>query len=177
MRLIENYLFILLGNSFRFFVPLKPHHVFGVKPPWLLLQRLCGQVLGFSPFQVVKDEKESLGREPMEKIQRIGCQRNRLWIVGRRHVGWSRKVMPQPFRVRGVRHVIKCGFQWLVLNLKNRTNKHFFNLNRSSWHSWRNPWRKSAHLLFFTERHRSERSDTEQRRNVSFACGRGRLRN
>lgn len=62
-------LFILLGNSLRFFVPLEPHHVFGMKPPGLLLQCLSGQVLGFSPFQVVKNEEERLRREPMEKIQ------------------------------------------------------------------------------------------------------------
>lgn len=80
------YLFILLGNSLRFFVPLEPHHVFGMKPPGLLLQCLSGQVLGFSPFQVVKNEEERLRREPMEKIQRIRSQGYRLWIVRWRHV-------------------------------------------------------------------------------------------
>lgn len=65
-------------------------------------------------------------------------------IVRRRHIRRPGQVMAQTLRVGRVRHVVERRFQRLVLN-----------------------------LLFFTERHRSERSDAEQRRNVSFACGRG----
>lgn len=53
----KTYLFVFFINHFRFFMPLEPHHILSVKPPALLLEDFCSQVLGFRSFQVVKDEE------------------------------------------------------------------------------------------------------------------------
>lgn len=41
----------LIRNGLGFFVPLKPHHVLRVEPPWLLLQGFGCQILGLSALQ------------------------------------------------------------------------------------------------------------------------------
>lgn len=38
-------LFKLICDGLRFFMSLKPHHILGVKPPGLLFQSLCRQIL------------------------------------------------------------------------------------------------------------------------------------
>lgn len=47
----------LLVNNLRLLVPLKPHHVLGVKPPTLLLQSFRRQVLPFRALHIVKYEE------------------------------------------------------------------------------------------------------------------------
>lgn len=51
-------LFIFIVNDLRFLVSLEPHHVFGVEPPALLLQRLGRQVLSLGPLHVVEDKEQ-----------------------------------------------------------------------------------------------------------------------
>lgn len=41
----------LIGDGLGFFMPLEPHHVFGVKPPGLFLQSFSCQILGFGSLQ------------------------------------------------------------------------------------------------------------------------------
>lgn len=52
-------LFIFIGDRLWFFMPLEPHHIFGVKSPRLFFKCLSSQVLGFSAFHIVKDKEES----------------------------------------------------------------------------------------------------------------------
>jgi len=92
-------------------VPLEPHHVLGVEPPRLLLQGFGGQVLRFGALQIVEDEEERFGRQPMEKLERVGSERHRLRVIRRRHVRRARQVGAQPFRVGRVRHVVERRFQ------------------------------------------------------------------
>jgi len=52
-------LFKLIVDNLGFLVSLEPHHVLGVEPPALLLQRLGRQVLGLGTLHVVEDEEQS----------------------------------------------------------------------------------------------------------------------
>ena len=54
------HLFILVIDHLGFLVALEPHHVLGVKPPTLLLERLGSQVLGLGALHVVEDEEKRL---------------------------------------------------------------------------------------------------------------------
>lgn len=49
------HLFELVSDSLGLLVPLEPHHVLGVKPPWLFLQSLGRQVLSLGALRG-KDE-------------------------------------------------------------------------------------------------------------------------
>ena len=93
MIIISNwpaYLLVLFSDSLGLFVPLKPHHVLGVEPPRLLLERFGGQVLGFRALQIVEDEEQRLGRQAVKEVQVVRRQRNRLWIIRRCRVGRPR---------------------------------------------------------------------------------------
>lgn len=53
-----------VGTRFKFvrdllwlFVPLEPHHQLGMEPPGHPLQGLCSEILGFCPFEVIKNEE------------------------------------------------------------------------------------------------------------------------
>lgn len=45
------YLFKLISDSLGLLVPLEPHHVLGVKPPWLFLQSLSWQILSLGALR------------------------------------------------------------------------------------------------------------------------------
>ena len=67
----------LIIDHFWLLVSLEPHHILGVKPPTLLLQRLSGKVLRLSALHVVENEEESLRRKSLEEVNGItalwGC--------------------------------------------------------------------------------------------------------
>ena len=61
----------LIIDHFWLLVSLEPHHILGVKPPTLLLQRLSGKVLRLSALHVVENEEESLRRKSLEEVNGI----------------------------------------------------------------------------------------------------------
>ena len=77
------YLLKLIIDHFWFLVSLEPHHILGVKPPTLLLQRLCRQVLRLSSLHVVENEEERLRRKSLEEVDGItalwGCLK--FWYI------------------------------------------------------------------------------------------------
>ena len=62
------HLFIFIIDDLRFLMPLEPHHVLGVEPPALLLERLGRQVLGLGALHVVEDEEERLRGQSLEEF-------------------------------------------------------------------------------------------------------------
>ena len=52
-------------------MPLEPHHVLGVEPPTLLLERLGRQVLGLGALHVVEDEEERLRGQPLKEVDGV----------------------------------------------------------------------------------------------------------
>lgn len=57
----------LISNGFGFFVPLKPHHVLCVEPPWLFLQSFGCQILGLSALQRGRGGGEEEGQKRVEE--------------------------------------------------------------------------------------------------------------
>lgn len=56
------YLFVVFIDDFGLLVPLEPHHVLGVKPPALFLERLRREVLRLRALHVVEHEEQRLRR-------------------------------------------------------------------------------------------------------------------
>ena len=52
-------------------MPLEPHHVLGVEPPALLLERFGCQVLGLGALHVVEDEEERLRGQPLKEVNGV----------------------------------------------------------------------------------------------------------
>ena len=65
------HLFILVIDHLRLLMPLEPHHVLGVEPPALLLERLGCQVLGLGALHVVEDEEERLRGQPLKEVNGV----------------------------------------------------------------------------------------------------------
>jgi len=61
-------LFVFVIDYLGFFMPLEPHHVFGVKPPGLLFKSLGRQILSLGSLHVIKDEEECFRGESQEEI-------------------------------------------------------------------------------------------------------------
>lgn len=66
-----SYLFVLFVDDLGFLMPLKPHHVLGVKSPALFLERLGGQVLRLCALHVVKHEEQCFCRQPLIKFNGV----------------------------------------------------------------------------------------------------------
>ena len=84
----------LIIDHFWLLVSLEPHHILGVKPPTLLLQRLSGKVLRLGALHIIENEEERLRRKSLEEVNGItalwGCLQyygnisseiNNIWFV------------------------------------------------------------------------------------------------
>ena len=56
------YLFIFVVDNFWLFVPLKPHHILGVKSPRLPFKCLRCQILSLGPLHIIENKEECLRR-------------------------------------------------------------------------------------------------------------------
>ena len=70
-RELEMHLFKLIGDRLGLLVPLEPHHVLGVEPPRLLLQRLRRQVLSLRALE--EEGMESVKQSPQFELVPANC--------------------------------------------------------------------------------------------------------
>lgn len=61
-----------LVDDLGLFVPLEPHHVFGVEAPALLFQGFGSQILCFRSLHIVEYEKQRFGGQTLEELHRFG---------------------------------------------------------------------------------------------------------
>lgn len=70
----KSHLLKLLVDDLWLLVSLEPHHVLRMKPPALLLERLCGQILRLRSLHVVEHEEKRFRCETLKEINCI-----RMW--------------------------------------------------------------------------------------------------
>ena len=63
-----NYLFKFIVDNFWFFVSLKPHHVFRMKPPTVFFQGFRCQILSLRSFHIVENEEQRFCRQFLKKF-------------------------------------------------------------------------------------------------------------
>ena len=85
---------------------LEPHHVLGVEPPTLLLQRLGRQVLRLGPLHVVEDEEERLRGESLEEVDGVAGWRRSLGVVSWCLTWVPGQIRPQSLTITGVWQVL-----------------------------------------------------------------------
>ena len=90
---------------------LEPHHVFGVEPPTLLLQRLSSQILCLGALHVVENEEERLRGQPLEEVDGVAARGRGLGVVGGRVTRVPRQVGSQSLGVARVRQMVRCRLQ------------------------------------------------------------------
>lgn len=103
-------LLVLVRNSRRLRVPLKPQQILCVKPPAHLLQSLGRQKLSFRLLHVVEDEEESFRGEVLVEFDIVDGQRHLLGVVRGRGVRIARDVGAFWLAVGRMRLMRECTF-------------------------------------------------------------------